>query len=182
MIGQPSDCQQKFSYLITAQLGSTTDREYLNFVWLWQKMKWWCFRPLLCTLFRLNQADAGDNEAKLMTKRAPEWVRTSDPVIRSPARYRWTTPPPCGSGRITIFPAIHLRVTRINAHSCHGNQRTIISLIDHAETGTNKQCTLFNYSLDSIYQRLNHSPFNEVTHLTRRPEQHNGFVLFFKPR
>ena len=29
-----------------------------------------------------------------MTKPAPEWVRTSDPVIRSPARYRWTTAPP----------------------------------------------------------------------------------------
>ena len=28
-----------------------------------------------------------------MTKLAPEWVRTSDPVIRSPARYRWTTTP-----------------------------------------------------------------------------------------
>ena len=53
------------------------------------------FRPLLCTLFRLNrdQADAGDNEAKLITKLAPECVRTSDPVIRSPARYRWTTAP-----------------------------------------------------------------------------------------
>ena len=28
-----------------------------------------------------------------MTKLAPEWVRTSDPVIRSPARYHWTTAP-----------------------------------------------------------------------------------------
>ena len=28
-----------------------------------------------------------------MTKLAPEWVRTSDPVIRSPARYRWATAP-----------------------------------------------------------------------------------------
>ena len=28
-----------------------------------------------------------------MTILAPEWVRTSDPVIRSPARYRWTTAP-----------------------------------------------------------------------------------------
>ena len=28
-----------------------------------------------------------------MTKLAPEWVRTTDPVIRSPARYRWTTAP-----------------------------------------------------------------------------------------
>ena len=59
-------------------------------------MKCWCFRPLLCTLFRLNWAKQtpGDNEAKLMTKLAPEWVRTSDPVIRSPACYRWTTAPP----------------------------------------------------------------------------------------
>ena len=38
-------------------------------------------------------AGSGDNEAKLITKLAPEWVRTSDPVIRSPARYRWTTAP-----------------------------------------------------------------------------------------
>ena len=45
---------------------------------------------------KLGQADAGDNEAKLMTKLAPEWVRTSDPVIRSPARYRWTTAPASG--------------------------------------------------------------------------------------
>ena len=28
-----------------------------------------------------------------MTKLAPEWDRTSDPVIRSPAPYRWTTAP-----------------------------------------------------------------------------------------
>ena len=28
-----------------------------------------------------------------MTKLAPEWIRTSDPVIRSPARYRWTMAP-----------------------------------------------------------------------------------------
>ena len=42
---------------------------------------------------KLGQADAGDNEAKLMTKLAAEWVRTNDPVIRSPARYRWTTAP-----------------------------------------------------------------------------------------
>ena len=42
---------------------------------------------------KLGQAGAGDNEAKLMTKIAPEWVRITDPVIRSPARYRWTTAP-----------------------------------------------------------------------------------------
>ena len=28
-----------------------------------------------------------------MTKLAPEWIRTSDPVIRSLARYRWTMAP-----------------------------------------------------------------------------------------
>ena len=33
-----------------------------------------------------------------MTKLAPEWVRTSDPVIRSPARYRWTTAPAENNG------------------------------------------------------------------------------------
>ena len=34
---------------------------------------------------KLSQAGAGDNEAKLMMKHAPKWVRTCDPVIRSPA-------------------------------------------------------------------------------------------------
>ena len=28
-----------------------------------------------------------------MTKLTPEWIRTSNPVIRSPACYRWTTAP-----------------------------------------------------------------------------------------
>ena len=42
---------------------------------------------------KLGQADAGHNQVKLMTKLAPEWVRTNDPVIKSPARYRWTTAP-----------------------------------------------------------------------------------------
>ena len=53
------------------------------------------FRPSFVHIVyaKLGQADAGDNEAKLMTKFAPEWVRTRDPVIRSPARYRWTTAP-----------------------------------------------------------------------------------------
>ena len=32
-------------------------------------------------------------------KLAPEWVRTSDPVNRSPARYRWTTAPALASVR-----------------------------------------------------------------------------------
>ena len=65
-----------------------------------------CFMPLLCTLLRphLGQAGAkqtpgtfrghsGDIEVRLMMKHAPESVRTSDPVIRSSACYRWTTAP-----------------------------------------------------------------------------------------
>ena len=39
-----------------------------------------------------------------MTKLAPEWVRTSDPVIRSPARYHWTTAP--ANKFIDVFPNI----------------------------------------------------------------------------
>ena len=71
-----------------------------------QVQKWWCFRPLLCTLFRLNWAKQtpGIMRRKLqMTKLAPEWVRTSDPVIRSPARYRWTTAPYTASTSIYRF-------------------------------------------------------------------------------
>ena len=59
-------------------------------------MKRWCFRLFFFVYIayaKLGQADTGNNEAKLMTKLAPEWVRISDPVIRSPARYRWTTAP-----------------------------------------------------------------------------------------
>ena len=44
---------------------------------------------------KLGQASAGDNEVKLMMNHAPEWVQTSDPVIRSPARYPWTTALAC---------------------------------------------------------------------------------------
>ena len=42
---------------------------------------------------KLGQVDAGDNEAKSMIKLAPEWFRTNEPVIRSPARYLWTMAP-----------------------------------------------------------------------------------------
>ena len=41
-----------------------------------------------------------------MKKLAPEWVRTSDPVIRSPARYHWTTAPANSKGQITSIAAI----------------------------------------------------------------------------
>ena len=51
-----------------------------------------------------------------MTKLAPEWVRTSDPVIRSPARYRWTTAPAMvtvekekSGGALVNFPSLLMR-------------------------------------------------------------------------
>ena len=76
--------------------------------------KWWCFRPLLCTLFRLNwvKQTPGDNEAKLMTKLSPEWVRTSYPVIRSPARYRWTRRPPAATSRNSLW-LVELLIVRL---------------------------------------------------------------------
>ena len=50
---------------------STHDTKYIrsHVVPVPRRQKLWCFMPLLCTLFRLNrdQADAGDNEAKLMS-------------------------------------------------------------------------------------------------------------------
>ena len=50
---------------------------------------------VLIVYAKLGQAGARDNEVKLIMKHAPEreWVQTSDPVIRSPAPYRWTTSP-----------------------------------------------------------------------------------------
>ena len=42
-----------------------------------------------------------------MTKLAPEWVRTSDPVIRSPARYRWTTAPASCEGERSRLQILH---------------------------------------------------------------------------
>ena len=51
-----------------------------------------------------------------MTKLAPEWVRTSDPVIRSPERYRWTTAPaPKGSFMCTQpYTVLHTATPLIN--------------------------------------------------------------------
>ena len=45
----------------------------------------------MCTLFRLNLAKQVQGTMSTMMKHAPELVRTSDPVIRSPVHYLWTT-------------------------------------------------------------------------------------------
>ena len=42
-----------------------------------------------------------------MTKLAPDWVQTNDPVIRSPARYRWTTAPAYEDGNAIVNKIDH---------------------------------------------------------------------------
>ena len=63
-----------------------------------------------------------------MTKLAPEWVRTSDPVIRSPARYRWTTAPAMFSEGInkTLYSE---QMVGMECASARGTSSTGISLI-----------------------------------------------------
>ena len=49
--------------------------------------------PMVSVVWKWNDvlgflcASAGDNEVKFMMKHPPEWVRTSDPVIRIPVHY-----------------------------------------------------------------------------------------------
>ena len=56
-------------------------------------MKWCCFRPPLCTLLRLNwtKQEQGTMRWNQWRSRPLIGFRTSDPVIRSPAHYLWTT-------------------------------------------------------------------------------------------
>ena len=53
-----------------------------------------------------------------MTKLAPEWVRTSDPVIRSPARYRWTTAPAVEmreeKANVAVDDTVEMREEKVN--------------------------------------------------------------------
>ena len=79
----------------------------------------------------MGQADADDNEAKLMRKLAPEWVRTIDTVIRSPARYRWTTAPANTAHQATdpaclyqLLPVLKTRNSVDNA-SVHVNRQVM---------------------------------------------------------
>ena len=61
-----------------------------------------------------------------MTKLAPEWVRTSDPVIRSPARYRWTT----ASGQRILSVVIFLKITYTCRYSIANNVAYIVLQLD----------------------------------------------------
>ena len=73
------------------------------------KKTWSCFRPPFCTLFRLSRRRGKWGEINNET--VVEWVRTCDRVIRSPARYLWTTAPPmllyevsvCGPLRLLCY-------------------------------------------------------------------------------
>ena len=53
-----------------------------------------------------------------MTKLAPEWVRTNDPVIRSPARYRWATAPAKSNlGDTKLYYSIFHSMKTINTNN-----------------------------------------------------------------
>ena len=56
---------------------------------------------------KLVQADARNND-----KSCPEWVRTSDMVIRAPARYHWTT--------VTALYGSAYDTTGIPIYKCRG--------------------------------------------------------------
>ena len=71
-----------------------------------QRRKLCCFRPPLCILCRLNWAKQYRNKfGELMMKHATDWVWTSDLLIRSPARYPWTTISPARYSWTTVCPA-----------------------------------------------------------------------------
>ena len=141
-------------HAIYGKLGHYQD--YLHSIYSFASMKWCCFRPLLCTLFRLNwaQADAGDNEAKLITKLAPEWVRTSDPVIRSPARYRWSTAPapsftshPPNGSTCTVYIRVHTYI-----HTCTCIWMHIMWLVACEVSGWSVNEILTHYVLLNLLQ------------------------------
>ena len=69
-----------------------------------------------------------------MTKLAPEWVRAGDPVIRSPARYRWTT-----------APAITSHVKKFVPMTCDEPVAPVepdhnVSVPDMVDINTDEQC------------------------------------------
>ena len=55
-----------------------------------------------------------------MMKHAPEWVRTSDPVIRSSARYLWTTVPASKLAWTFILLSLWINDTGSYFHCIHG--------------------------------------------------------------
>ena len=62
-----------------------------------------------------------------MTKLAPAWVRTIDPVIRSPARYRWTTAPGLVEGG-TVFICDAVESSILMLTSCEGMSHFLLSI------------------------------------------------------
>ena len=71
-----------------------------------------------------------------MTKLPPEWVRTSDPVIRSPARYRWTTAPACSHTSEDVIKSMvpELRKPHIEVARFSGDPLTYQKFVRQFET------------------------------------------------
>ena len=84
-----------------------------------------------------------------MTKPAPEWVRTSDPVVRSPARYRWTTAPtPNGDeipGDRCITDAIRDAYNKSQTKQPHYSRQTNQSLIHKYIPKSGKLCNVYEW-------------------------------------
>ena len=78
-----------------------------------------------------------------MTKLAHEWVRTSDPVIRSPARYRWTTAP-------TIITAVYDTCVSCNIH---------LSLY---RVSQKKKSPLTKYNTTALNREINEIHFRDI--------------------
>ena len=81
-----------------------------------------------------------------MTKLAPEWVRTSDPVIRSPARYRWTTAPAGVSQGSILVPLLFLIYVNDISNS------TSLKLLSFADD-TTISCS--SPDIDNLYDIVN---------------------------
>ena len=65
----------------------------------------------------LGQASAGENVVKLVMKHAPEWIRTSDPVIRNPVGYLWTTALADITNNIYNWDNVHLGSSSVTIYS-----------------------------------------------------------------
>ena len=78
-------------------------------LWYQNEMKWCCFMPLLCTLFGYTGPSRRRGQWGVINgETSPGWVRTSDPVIRSPEPCLWTTASYCDL--LSVFFLIYIYV------------------------------------------------------------------------
>ena len=108
-----------------------------------------------------------------MMKLAPEWVRTSDPVIRSPARYRWTTAPAAN------FPIKYIR----NAFKFHTDMLKFIQWFISCESLSRMYTcldnTVVNLPVSAIHGRYNYSILHTyIININITTSKYNLLMLF----